>query len=93
MEAKLAAIAKFCAENEGYLLLVCHGHDGHWSSRCNFGREAPDSPMCGGSAIGTGDTAEEAIDGVLSDLKLEVAPSNGGVAPELHKAADEGMGC
>jgi hypothetical protein len=72
MEAKLAAIAKFCAENEGTFSLVCHGRDGHWSAMLNFGREAPDSEMVAGSAIGSGDLAEGAVDGVVSDLKLEV---------------------
>jgi hypothetical protein len=90
MESKLAAIAKFCAENEGSFSLVCHGRDGHWSSMCNFGREAPDSPMVAGSALGSGDTAEEAIDGVVSDLKLEVVDAE---TARDAAAAEEGAGC
>jgi hypothetical protein len=33
MKAKLAAISKFCVENEGAFSLVSHG--GHWSSICS----------------------------------------------------------
>jgi hypothetical protein len=73
MEAKLAAIAKFCAEHEGTFALGI-GQKGGWSAMLNFGREAPDSPMAGGSAIGAGDTALEAIDGVISEAKIEVGP-------------------
>ena len=71
MEAKFAAIAKFCAANEGTFALG-HGQKGEWSAMLNFGREAPDSPMCAGSAIGIGDTAEEAINGVIDEAKIEV---------------------
>lgn len=71
LEDKFAAVAKFCAENEGTFALGI-GEKGGWSAMLNFGREAPDSPMAGGSALGSGDTAEEAIDGVISEAKIEV---------------------
>lgn len=71
MEAKLEAIAKFCAANEGTFALG-HGQKGEWSAMLNFGREAPDSPMAGGSALGSGKSAEEAIDGVIAEARIEV---------------------
>jgi len=73
MQAKLAAVEKFCVENEGAFSLGFGLRGGpHWSAMLNFGREAPDSPMAGGSALGSGDTAEEAIDGVIGEARIEV---------------------
>jgi hypothetical protein len=73
MEAQLAAIEKFCRENEGSFALGV-SQKGGWSAMLNFGREAPDSPMAGGSAIGGGgpeSTAAEAITDVVEELHLD----------------------
>lgn len=73
MEAQLAAIEKFCAENDGTFALGI-GQKGGWSAMLNFGREAPDSPMAAGSAIGGGGpetTAAEAITDVVEELQLD----------------------
>jgi hypothetical protein len=74
MEANLAAIETFCAGHEGTFALGV-GQKGGWSAMLNFGREAPDSPMAGGSAIGTGATAAEAVAAVVEELRLDVAGS------------------
>jgi hypothetical protein len=71
LEDKLVAIEKFCEEREGTFALGVSTKGG-WSGMLNFGREAPDSPMVGGSAIGSGETAEEAIDGVIEEAHIEV---------------------
>lgn len=71
LEDKLAAIEKFCREKEGTFALGV-AQKGGWSAMLNFGREAPDSPMAAGSALGSGDTAEEAIDGVIDEARIEV---------------------
>lgn len=72
LDEKLAAVERFCRDKEGVLALGQKG-DGRWSAMLNFGREAPDSPMFGGSALGSGATLEEAVDGVIRDARIEVA--------------------
>jgi hypothetical protein len=88
MEANLAAIEKFCAEQEGTFALGV-GQRGGWSAMLNFGREAPDSPMAGGSAIGTGDTAAEAVAQVVEEAKIEVPKT---LPPELDGPGNQGEG-
>lgn len=92
MEAKLAAIAKFCADNVGGFSLACGLCEGVpcWTAVINPGGASSE-----GCLLATGSTPEEAIDKLIAECRIEVAeaPANGGVAPELQKAADEGMGC
>lgn len=93
LEDKLAAIAKFCAEHEGTFSLGFGMRGGpHWSGMLNFGREAPDSPMVGGSALGSGDTAEEAIDGVIDEARIEVAEPPKPLPPDLSGPGNKGEG-
>lgn len=40
-----------------------------WSVMLNFGREAPDSPMAGGSALGAAGTAAEALRQALDEAR------------------------
>jgi hypothetical protein len=67
------ALYKFIAQqgaNFG-LMFDPEGKDPKWSVMLNFGREAPDSPMAAGSALGSGDTALEAIKGALGEARVE----------------------
>lgn len=72
LDYQLAAIAKFCRERGGAFSLGYSDASGDWSAMLNFGREAPDSPMAGGSALGSGDTPEECLAGLIDEAKIEV---------------------
>jgi hypothetical protein len=45
--------------------------DHSWSVMLNFGREAPGSPMAAGSALGSGASAREALEGALTEAHIE----------------------
>lgn len=45
--------------------------DHSWSVMLNFGREAPDSPMAAGSALGSGASAREALKGALDEARID----------------------
>jgi hypothetical protein len=54
-----------------------HSSGDHFAVGSEWGQEAPDSPMAGGAAYGVGETLEEALNQLLSDL---------GPAPAEHIA-------
>lgn len=41
---------------------------GEWGVACEWGQEAPDSPMAAAAAYGIGDTAQEAVDAMVTDM-------------------------
>jgi hypothetical protein len=43
---------------------------GEWAVMANFGREAPDSPMAAGSALGADDSLTKAIEQALRDVRI-----------------------
>lgn len=43
---------------------------GEWLVMMNFGREAPDSPMVGGSALGADDSLTKALEQALRDVRI-----------------------
>lgn len=45
--------------------------DHSWAVMLNFGREAPDSPMAAGSALGSGASAREALKGALEEAHID----------------------
>lgn len=49
---------------------IARTDEGEWLVMMNFGREAPDSPMAGGSALGADDSLTKAIEQALSDARV-----------------------
>lgn len=55
----------------GHLVIsreIRHHEAGDWAIACEFGREAPDSPMSGGAAYGIDPDLETALAQALDDL-------------------------
>lgn len=51
-------------------VVILRDGDGEWSVMANFGREAPDSPMVGGSALGADSSLSKAIEQALADVRI-----------------------
>lgn len=61
----ISTIADRLATTEGVFVLN-YGRLG-WTAGIEWGKEAPDSPMCAAAAYGVGDTAAEAVAAALGD--------------------------
>ena len=64
---QLEAVAQGLESSGGGQLSFNYDGRGGWTVMCVFGREAPDSPMAGGVAIGCGVTAADALEGALDE--------------------------
>jgi hypothetical protein len=76
IEQKLEAVEDFAAEQGGVFSLGFRPDPlvamRSWSAMLTWGREARDSPMAGAQALGSGSSAEEAIDQVIGEARIEV---------------------
>ena len=55
---------------QGNFTFTIHLQDGEYSSMFNFGKEAPGSPMFGGSSLGMGDSVEEVLAQMAKECRL-----------------------
>lgn len=63
----LAVLAANFVQERGGAVALNVTDDGEWIAAITFGREAEDSDMAGGQAIGTGTTADEALRAALAE--------------------------
>lgn len=69
----LDAIASFAEEREATIAIVFNAtRSGRWAAHLTFGREAPDSPMAAGQALGMGESLSEVLEQLVHEAQIEV---------------------
>lgn len=71
----LRVLDRWARENEAAVSIgrkIAEGHplEGEWLLMSNFSREAPDSPMAGGSLIGAHERLDRCIEQALADARI-----------------------